>query len=71
MTPFLIAVVLASLAGLLVFLVIHHIWILPIWFIVSPGLVIAVLGGLAVGWSYYEIRLGLPSRPWTAAVNDN
>jgi hypothetical protein len=66
MVPFLIAGVIASLAGLLVFLVIHHFLILPIWFIVPPGLVIAVLGGLAVGWSYHEIRPGLPPRPWTA-----
>jgi hypothetical protein len=66
MAPFLIAGVLASLAGLLVFLVIHHFWILPIWFILPPDLVIAALGGLAVGWSYHEIRIGLPPRPWTA-----
>ena len=57
--------VLAGIAGLLVFLALHHLWIRPIWFILAPGLVVAVLGGLAIGWAYAEIRLGLPSRPWT------
>jgi len=66
MNSYLVAGVLASIAGLLVFLVIHHFWIMPIWFIFPPGVVIAVLGGLAVGWSYYEIRSGLPARPWTS-----
>lgn len=56
----------AGVAGLLVFLIIHHFWIRPIWFILPPGLVIALLGGLAAGWSYREIQSGLPPRPWTA-----
>jgi len=56
----------AGVAGLLVFLIIHHFWIKPIWMIFPPGLVIALLGGLAVGWSYREIQSGLPPRPWTA-----
>lgn len=62
---FLIAGVLSGIAGLLVFLVIHHIWILPIWFILPVGLVISCAGGLAVGWAYQELRSGLPPRPWT------
>jgi len=62
----LIAGAISGVAGLLVFLTIHHIWIRPIWFILPVGLVIAALGGLAVGWSYAEIKAGLPSRPWTA-----
>ena len=62
----LIAGALSGVAGLLVFLTIHHFWIKPIWFILPPGLVIAALGGLAVGWSYAEIRAGLPPQPWTA-----
>ena len=66
MTTFLIAGLISGLAGLLVFLTIHHFWIRPIWFILPPGLVIAALGGLAVGWSYAEIKAGLPPRPWTA-----
>jgi len=55
-----------GVAGLLIFLVIHHFWISPIWSILPVGLVIAGLGGLAVGWSYAEIRVGLPLRPWTS-----
>ncbi len=55
----------AGVAGLLVFLVIHHFWIKPIWFILPIGLVIAAIGGLAVGWAYGELLPGLPRRPWT------
>lgn len=61
----LVAGLLSGIAGLLAFLTIHHFWIKPIWFILSPGLLIAGLGGLAIGWSYAEIRIGLPPRPWT------
>lgn len=66
MNTALIAGLLSGIAGLLVFLTIHHFWIKPIWFILPPGLVIAALGGLAVGWSYAEIQAGLPPRPWTS-----
>ncbi len=66
MNTALIAGLLSGIAGLLVFLTIHHFWIRPIWFILPPGLVIAALGGLAVGWAYAEIRDGLPPRPWTS-----
>jgi hypothetical protein len=66
MNTSLIAGLLAGIAGLLVFLTIHHFWIKPIWFILPPGLAIAALGGLAVGWAYAEIQAGLPPRPWTA-----
>lgn len=62
----LIAGLLSGIAGLLVFLLIHHFWIKPIWSILPPGLLIAGLGGLAVGWAYAEIKVGLPPRPWTA-----
>jgi hypothetical protein len=61
----LIAGLSAGATGLLVFLVIHHLWIKPIWFILPVGLVIAALGGLAVGWAYSELLPGLPGRPWT------
>jgi hypothetical protein len=60
-----IAGVLAGIAGLLVFLVIHHIWIMPIWSILPVGMVIAAVGGLAVGWAYSELLPGLPRRPWS------
>jgi hypothetical protein len=57
---------LAGIAGLFVFLIIHHLWIMPIWFILPMGLAIAVVGGLAVGWAYGELLPHLPPRPWTA-----
>jgi hypothetical protein len=62
----LIAGVLAGIIGLLAFLIVHALWIMPIWFILPLGLVIAGAGGLAVGWSYAELRNRLPKRPWTA-----
>ena len=43
-----LAGVLSGVAGLMVFLVIHHFWIKPIWFILPLGLVIAGLGGLGI-----------------------
>jgi hypothetical protein len=64
-TAALVAGVSAGIAGLLAFLVIHHLWIRPIWFILPIGLVVAAGGGLAVGWAYSELLPGLPARPWT------
>ena len=61
----LIAGFLAGIIGLLVFLVMHHYWITPIWFILHLGLVIAALGGLAVGWAYHELSPHLPIAPWS------
>ncbi len=66
MSPCLVAGVISGVCGLLVFLVVHQLWIRPIWFIAPAGLAIAVLGGLAIGWAYFHIRSGLPARPWTA-----
>jgi hypothetical protein len=62
----LIAGLVSGIAGLLIFLTIHHLWIRPIWDILPPGLFIAALGGLAVGWAYAEIQTALPPRPWRA-----
>ena len=62
----LIAGVLSGIAGLLVFLALHALWIVPIWFILPVGLLVAGGGGLAVGWAYAELRWRLPRRPWTA-----
>jgi hypothetical protein len=63
-----IAGALAGIAGLLVFLALHALWIVPIWFVLPVGLVMAGSGGLAVGWAYAELRWRLPKRPWTALV---
>ena len=62
---YLLAGALSGIAGLLVFLVVHHLWIAPIWSILPPGLVIAGLGGGAAGWAYSFLHPGLPARPWT------
>jgi xanthosine utilization system XapX-like protein len=61
-----IAGAVAGIAGLLAFLALHALWIVPIWFILPVGLLIAGGGGLAVGWAYAELRGRLPARPWTA-----
>ena len=61
-----IAGAVAGSAGLLTFLALHALWIVPIWFILPVGLLIAGAGGLAVGWAYAELRYRLPRRPWTA-----
>jgi hypothetical protein len=62
----LIAGVLAGIAGLLAFLALHALWIVPIWFILPVGLLVAGGAGVAVGWAYAELRWRLPRRPWTA-----
>jgi hypothetical protein len=59
---------LAGIAGLVTFLVAHHAWIAPIWFVAPAGLVMAALGGAAVGSSYATLRPRLPQRPWTATA---
>lgn len=56
--------VLAGIAGLLAFLIIHHLWIMPIWFILPMGLLIAAVGGAAAGWAYGELSPHLPPHPW-------
>ena len=61
-----IAGAVAGVAGLLAFLVLHALWIVPIWFILPAGLLVAGGGGLAVGWAYAELLQRLPRRPWTA-----
>jgi hypothetical protein len=64
----LISGALSGITGLLVFLVIHAVWIMPIWFIFPIGLVLASIGGLAVGWAYSELRNRLPRHPFTVPV---
>jgi len=58
--------VVAGLAGLAVFLVMHHAWIVPIWYIAPVGGVMAAVGGAAVGAAYAELEPHLPRRPWRA-----
>jgi hypothetical protein len=57
--------VIAGLAGVAVFLVAHHLWIVPIWFVAPAGAMVAGLGGAAVGAAYDALRAHLPRRPWT------
>ena len=64
----LVAGAISGVAGMVIFLTIHHLWISPIWFILPVGLPIAAAGGLAVGWSYATLAPWLPGRPWTAAA---
>lgn len=63
-----IAGTLAGVAGFAAFLVVHAIWILPIWFIAPMGLVIAALGGACVGWAYDIHRNHLPRSSWGRIV---
>jgi hypothetical protein len=63
--PSVVGGVVAAVASLLVFLVVHHLWIKPIWFIALPGLLIAALGGAALGWAYSFIARAMPDRPWS------
>lgn len=57
---------LAGTAGFATFLLLHHLWIVPIWFIAPVGLLVAVSAGAAVGAAYAELQPRLPPRPWTA-----
>jgi len=63
-----IAGIVAGIAGLLLFLLIHHFTIAPIWFILPMGLIIAGLGGAAVGQAYQQLLPHLPTQPWTAVA---
>ena len=56
----------AGLAGVLAFLVVHHVIIRPIWGVAPIGAIIAMVGGAAVGSAYQELRGRLPPRPRTA-----
>jgi hypothetical protein len=66
--PAILAGLLSGISGLAVFLVVHHAWIVPIWFVAPVGAVMAGLGGAAVGASYAALRPRLPPRPWTASA---
>lgn len=57
--------VLAGIAGFATFLLIHHVWIAPIWFIAPAGALVAAAGGAAFGAAHAELLPHLPRRPWT------
>jgi hypothetical protein len=63
--PALVAGAAAGIAGLLVFLALHALWIVPIWFILPAGLPFALVSGAAMSWAYAELHPALPGRPWT------
>jgi hypothetical protein len=65
MNSYLLSGAIAGIVGLATFLVIHHFWIQPIWFIFLPGLILSSIGGIAVGWSFQTIQSGLPAYPWS------
>jgi hypothetical protein len=55
-------------AGLLVFLLLHHAWIVPIWFVAPIAVPVAVAGGIVVATAHRELLPHLPRRPWTASA---
>lgn len=57
-----------GVAGFAAFLVIHAIWIVPIWFIAPTGLVFGVAGGAATGWAWHVHREHLPARTGARAL---
>lgn len=52
----------AGIVGFAAFLLIHSIWIFPIWS-AAPAVLWAVLGGITIGWAYDVHRVRLPARP--------
>lgn len=52
----------AGVVGLAVFLTLHALWIVPIWFVAPLGLAIAVVGGAVVSWAYLHVEPHLPAR---------
>lgn len=62
----LISGALSGLASLLVFMIVHAIWITPIWFVLPLGFVLAGGGGMVVSWAYTELKHRLPPPPWAA-----
>ncbi|MFD1513539.1 hypothetical protein [Halomarina rubra] len=53
--------VLAGLVGCGVFLVLHALWILPIWFVAPVGVVVAGLGGALVDVAFRTVEPRLPA----------
>ena len=63
-----VAGVASGIGGLLLFLVLHALWIMPIWFVAPMGLAVAVLGGIAIGWAYAELVPRMPAALLLRAV---
>jgi hypothetical protein len=53
----------AGVVGYAAFLVIHAVWIVPIWDAAPGGFPFAVFAGVAVGWAYDVYHMRLPARP--------
>lgn len=69
-SPYLAGAV-AGQAGLLLFLSVHAVWILPIWSVVTLGVPVAAIGGAAAGWALDELREVIPGHPvraWLAVT---
>lgn len=69
-SPYLAGTV-AGQAGLLVFLTVHAVWILPIWSVATLGVPVAAIGGAAAGWAFDELRAVIPRHPvraWLAVT---
>ena len=61
----------AGVAGLAVFLGLHAVWIVPIWSVTPLGVVVAVVGGVAVSWAYHHVEPHLGGggvRRWLAVA---
>lgn len=52
--------IIAGLVGLAVFLVLHAVWIVPIWYVVPIGIPAAAIGGAAAGWAFTHVGPTLP-----------
>jgi hypothetical protein len=58
----------SGIAGLLTFLIVHHFTIRPIWFILPPGLVLAVGGGVAIAWAFELLQPRLSANIFIASL---
>jgi hypothetical protein len=58
----------SGIAGLLTFLIVHHFTIRPIWFILPPGLLLAVGGGVAIAWAFELLQPRLSANIFIASL---
>ena len=65
-TASVLAGALAGIAGFVTFLLIHALWIVPIWRVAPVGLLAAGGTSAVFGAAYAELLPRLPPRPWTA-----